>query len=629
MATHTKKPTSSKVTLEPPERTLLDGAGLVSLILVGANLIPPYSSVSPERLLLLVVSGILLEAMSRRRTECALGSGWQPLGWVTGFPGLGAGWLLSLHLILKALLDQSFRGVHPRQSLREMGRALPVLAAVSLIHFLSLPAGMGISIAGFVALTFLLHSSVPRAQIFRQGIQELFWFGFLLWASSLGIWPLTGGLVVLLAAHVTEEANDGELRESLSRQMQSTEGTLRASQQKFREDERLFRNLLTVQGVLDDFQGRALPAETEAQLATVLVSTLRGLDEGCRAGVCRLSTIGNGPVSVLDSSPGFSVAEFTPFPEGWKPGQMLRSPCGARFFYALSEEVIVMLCSDLSRAKLKQRHEEFLEHLLARARLIVRILNQKRELAELVDEKSTALTQLAASQDQLVQSRKLASIGQLAAGVAHEINSPLAAIHLQAQMARRRLAKNDVEGVLRSLETCQHAGLRAKSIIDSLLTYSQYSDGVRESQVLGDIVSHNVRMLEAHFEDSEISLTVEPQEAHPPIQVNAQEIGQVLTNILLNAVDALKERVSDRRIVIAFSSTPSEQRVVLSNNGPPLADDTRERLFDPFFTTKEVGSGTGLGLSIAYQLAHGHGGTLLAENRQGWVQFSLVLPYSA
>jgi C4-dicarboxylate-specific signal transduction histidine kinase len=430
-------------------------------------------------------------------------------------------------------------------------------------------------------------------------------------------------LVALLAVYSRQDVSDEEMQRSLSQQMSSTETTLRASQRKFQEDTGRFQDLISLQQILDDFQGKALQAETSSGLAQPLLEAVVGMDDRCQAGVCLAQA--EADLAPVAGSARFDIANFRPLPTGWRAGQMLRSQDGKRCFYALGGGLFFLMESGLTEAEKRDLQNEFIEQLLVRARLIVRILEQKHDLAALLKEKTQALVQLADSQAQLLQSEKLAAIGQLAAGVAHEINSPLAAIHLQAQMARRRLQKNDHEGVLRSLETCQQASLRAKTIIESLLAYSQFSDGARQPVLLEEVVNQTTRMLEAHFEEAKVVVKVKLGKLAPVIG-NAGELGQILTNILINAVDALKERESDRRIMISAQAVAAEQRLTIANNGPLLPDEVLERLFDPFFTTKEVGSGTGLGLSIAYQLAQGHGGSVLASNSKEWVHFTLVLP---
>ena len=594
--------------------------GLLALgvLLLAVNAAPPYQGGQREVMFLLLTAGMLLEILSQRASELRLGSGWFALAWATGYPGLGAPWLLSLALALQMGVSW-LRNKSPRRCGRALTHISPVLAGVAALHFLPLPKAMLLAVPLCLALTLAVYPDEPRSTLVRRNAEEWLWFGALLWISPHGIWALAAAATLLVAVYSQQEVAEPDLKQSLSRQMSTTENTLRASQKRFQEDEGRYQSLLSTAEKLDEFQLRALQVDHEKALCDLLMEAVAQADKGCQAGICLVCE--GQPNRQLRASHGFQLADFEPLPTGWRTGQALRSPCGTRSFYALNSELIFLRRSGPQA----EEKDEVVNQLLGRARLIVRILEQKRELAGLLQEKTQALQQLAESQDQLVQSEKLASIGQLAAGVAHEINSPLAAIQLQAQLGRKRLAKNDTEGVIRSFETCVMASQKAKTIIESLLTFAQFSDGTREPIRLGDVLAQSLRMLEGHFENSAVEVRVQLPEL-PPLVGNAQEIGQILTNILVNAVDALSERSAGRRIMISATASPTEQRLTLANNGPAIPEEALEKLFDPFFTTKEIGKGTGLGLSLAYQLAKGHGGGITPSNQDGWVHFTLTLP---
>lgn len=592
-------------------------AGWAGVGLLCANALPPYGPVLKEMGLLWLVAGALHYALVPSRLR--VGSGWPALAWSTGWASSGAAWLLSLHLGVRLAYEAVGKRRAPRQLVTEMGHALPVLAAIAMSRLLPLPKATMLAPLAFLGLT-LLSESGPRSVTLRRSAEELLWSALLVIAAGHGLWPLLAAQVALLLVFSrVDGASEEELRRGFARQLTTTESTLRASQQRFEQDKSYFRNLLALQQTLDAFQGKALQASGPAGVATALIDAVLEMDEGCQAAVC--AARGDNDLSIARSSPRFSLADFQPLPKGWRSGEMLRSSDGKRAFYALGGDLFFLI----GWGGGEREEQAFVQGLLARARLLLQILEQKRELAGLLHEKTEALEQLADSQAQLLQSEKLAAIGQLAAGVAHEINSPLAAIHLQAQMARRRLGKDDRQGVLRSLETCEQASLRAKSIIESLLAFSQFSDGARAPATLAQLALNTLRLLEGHLEEAAIAHKCVFPEL-PPLLVNAQEIEQILTNIILNAVEALKERDSDRRLMLSSTAGQSEQRLTIANNGPPLSEEVQERLFDPFFTTKEIGQGTGLGLSIAYQLARGQGGTIVATNQQGWVHFTLTLP---
>lgn len=599
-------------------------ATLALSILVLAT--PSGAEIPADRALSLVIASFLLEALSRSRTACRAGTGWPALALMSAYPGLRAPWLFPLQLALAAAAC-ALEGRSPRQALPVLAWALPAAVSVGVSGLFKTELGIALSLALFVVVSLLLGPERERPRTFRAAVEEVLWFGALVWASQLGPWFFFSGLVLLLFVHAAQESLAPDLRRRLADQMSTTELTLKATERRFEADKGRFQALLSRQTFLDEFQVLALQADSERALAQLLLKTVSELDRGARIGICAFPDTTEQAVP-LAHSPDFELLEFQPFPAQWRNGQPLRSTGGDKLFYALNEDIIFLWRDSPRAAGARGSNEELLEQLLGRARLIVRILEQKRELATLLREKTLALHQLSESQSRLLQSEKMASIGQLAAGVAHEINSPLAAISLQLQMAGRRLKKEDTEGVQRSLETCQIAAQRAKSIIDGLLNFSRFSDGSRESIQLADVISQTLGMLEAHLEEAQVEVQVRLP-ALPAVEANAQEIGQILTNVVLNAIDALRERPEKRRLMVSAVALEGQQRLTISNNGPSIPPEAMEKLFDPFFTTKEVGKGTGLGLSLAYQLAKGHQGDLSASHHQDWVHFTLTLPSQA
>ncbi len=576
-----------------------------------------------DRSLLLVVASFLLEAISRRRTACRAGTGWPALALVSVYDGLRTPWMVPLQLAIAVGAATIERGGR-RQYLQVLAWALPPVVGVGLSGLVKSNQGLVIGLALFVLLSLLLGADRDRPRAFRAAIEEVLWLGALIWTSQLGVWFFFGGLVLLLTVHTLGDGLAPDMHRRLADQMSTTEITLRATERRFEADKDRFQAILSRQTFLDEFQVTALQADSERALGQLLLKTVSELDRGAKVGICAFPDgIEHGVL--LAHSHDFELSEFQPFPTQWRSGQPLRSSGGDKLFYALNDDIIFLWRNSPRVGGARGPNDELLEQLLGRARLIVRILEQKRELATLLREKTLALHQLSESQSRLLQSEKMASIGQLAAGVAHEINSPLAAISLQLQMAGRRLKKVDTDGVQRSLETCQLAAQRAKSIIDSLMNFSRFSDGTREPVQLSDVVKQTLSMLEAHLEEACVEIQFRIPTL-PPVEANAQEIGQILTNVVVNAIDALRDRPEKRRLMVSGVVVDGGQRLTISNNGPPIPPEAMEKLFDPFFTTKEVGKGTGLGLSLAYQLAKGHHGDLSATNHQEWVHFTLTLP---
>ena len=224
-----------------------------------------------------------------------------------------------------------------------------------------------------------------------------------------------------------------------------------------------------------------------------------------------------------------------------------------------------------------------------------------------------AYRDLQASEQHLIHSGKMAAVGQLAAGVAHEINTPLGVMRLGVQSALKALAKNPdkvpgkLENVLTALE-------RAEAIVAKLLYYSR--DARRDDQEfdLNDVVRDTIEFLAFHLRESNVRVEAT---LGPPQRVrgNQNELQQVLVNLLMNARDALVEAgIEDRWIGVATRS-PGILEVI--DRGPGMTDEVKARIFEPFYTTREVGKGTGLGLSISLQIVEKHGGTMAVRSAPG------------
>ncbi|MBX3167974.1 MAG: hypothetical protein KF760_11205 [Candidatus Eremiobacteraeota bacterium] len=207
------------------------------------------------------------------------------------------------------------------------------------------------------------------------------------------------------------------------------------------------------------------------------------------------------------------------------------------------------------------------------------------------------------SQSQLVQSSKLAAVGQFAAGLAHELNTPLAAALMAVDGAIRCLPER-WERARTSLEKSVKALMRSQSLVEKMLYFSRDSQSARESVDLR-------RCLQESLELCGVRVEVQAGPV-PPVWGNPQELGQVIINLLLNARDAEPEGVEVR----LYSQN---KRVVLEvqDRGPGIPEENRQRVFDAFFTTKQIGSGTGLGLSVCQQIAHAHQATLEFEDAEG------------
>ena len=222
------------------------------------------------------------------------------------------------------------------------------------------------------------------------------------------------------------------------------------------------------------------------------------------------------------------------------------------------------------------------------------------------------------AQSQLAQSSRLHTVGQLAAGLAHELNTPLASVVLALDGAIRVLKKRP-DLAVSMLEEALQATEQGQKIVRSLLDFSRDSSKGRKTVLFSSILREVLSVLGPQLRASASQVHVE---THPDKELycNPGEIGQILSNLLLNAVDA------GRQVILEASETPEGWSVRVSDNGPGIPSENTVKIFDPFFTTKPVGKGTGLGLAVSRQLARAHGGDLALLPTERGACFELRLP---
>lgn len=233
---------------------------------------------------------------------------------------------------------------------------------------------------------------------------------------------------------------------------------------------------------------------------------------------------------------------------------------------------------------------------------------------------------------QLFQSTKLAAVGEMAAGVAHELNSPLTAIIGNAGLLLRRTPEEDrAHRMLSDIKTC---GQRCKKIITDMLTFARQDSYVFEPLHLNDVVLRGLDLIEYQLGKGKIDVQKRLGTSLPLVLGNAQQIEQVLVNLLLNAKDALEDAPRKTITVTTDYGTLDSGHLGLAvgvaDSGAGIGAAHLEKIFNPFFTTKEETKGTGLGLSVSLGIAKAHGGTIAVESRPGaGSTFTLVLPLMA
>lgn len=225
---------------------------------------------------------------------------------------------------------------------------------------------------------------------------------------------------------------------------------------------------------------------------------------------------------------------------------------------------------------------------------------------------------------QLVQSEKIASVGRMAAGVAHEINNPLSGILIYAELLKNNL-RDDPQAVKDAQEIIDQT-LRCKKIVSELLEFSRQAVGKIYTFRLEEIINKSLNILinQAIFQDIEVIKNFE--ENLPDIAGDIGQLQQVFTNLFINAADAMEGK-GKLMISARFDPRSSQFNITVSDTGPGIPEGLREKIFDIFFSTKPVGKGTGLGLSISQNIIKLHGGVISVDcPPEGGTRFILQVP---
>ncbi|MFS0647302.1 ATP-binding protein [Siminovitchia sp. 179-K 8D1 HS] len=226
----------------------------------------------------------------------------------------------------------------------------------------------------------------------------------------------------------------------------------------------------------------------------------------------------------------------------------------------------------------------------------------------------------------MLQSGKLAAIGEMAAGVAHELNNPLTAILGNTQLIMRRFNAGDpVYGLLEDVFKCSK---RCQNIIRNLLTFSRQDEYLFETCSINEAVEQVLSLIGYQIRQNHISLKVDLDGDIPHIEGSLQQLEQIVLNLLLNAKDALDEAgTNDKEIIIRTENGPDLICLSVIDNGVGISQKDLKEIFHPFYTTKEAVKGTGLGLSVSLGIAQAHGGTISVKSEPGkGSEFTLMLP---
>ena len=294
------------------------------------------------------------------------------------------------------------------------------------------------------------------------------------------------------------------------------------------------------------------------------------------------------------------------------------------------------------------------------------IAAQNAELERLVAERTSSLTrqteelqhalqELKTTQDQLIQAEKMASLGELTAGIAHEIQNPLNFVTNFSDVSAELVAELEEEqqrpdrdpeleaellaDLRQNLQKITHHGQRAASIVRGMLEHSRASTGERQPTDLNVLADEYLRLayhgLRAKDKSFNATLTTDFAPGLPKIEAVAQDMGRVLLNLFTNAFYAVQKRKEQGQpgyaptVSVTTRALPNGSvEVRVRDNGTGIPEAARQKIFQPFFTTKPTGEGTGLGLSLSYDIvSKGHAGSLTVETQEGeGTEFIIVLP---
>jgi signal transduction histidine kinase len=320
---------------------------------------------------------------------------------------------------------------------------------------------------------------------------------------------------------------------------------------------------------------------------------------------------------IADSPPERLVLHLVPFKQG--------------MLYAGSTEPLsaehIDLMKDLAKAfsVAYARYEDFVE-----------LENAKTKV-------EGTLNELKSTQDQLVQSEKMASLGELTAGIAHEIQNPLNFVNnfsdvsselideMNEELAAGNLedAKEIATDLKQNLEKINNHGQRASGIVQGMLSHSRKGDGKKEPTDLNVLADEYLRLayhgLRAKDKSFNADFKTDFEESLPKVDVISQDLGRVILNLINNAFYActsasLSTSKKDYKPLVTVSTRKLKDIIEIRviDNGSGIPDDIKDKIFEPFFTTKPTGSGTGLGLSMSYDIiTKGHGGELKVESKEG------------
>ena len=309
--------------------------------------------------------------------------------------------------------------------------------------------------------------------------------------------------------------------------------------------------------------------------------------------------------------------------------------------------------SDLEIAEFKLERTEKVKR--TTAILLEETIEELEQKRKAIEESNAALTksleELKATQAQLIQSEKMASLGELTAGIAHEIQNPLNFVNNFSEVSNElidemneELDKGDIEeakaiasDVKLNLEKILHHGKRADAIVKGMLQHSRSSNGIKEPTDINALTDEYLRLayhgLRAKDKSFNAILKTDFDETIGKIEIIPQDIGRVILNLITNAFYAVDQKKKllgpdfEPTVLIKTRKTINAIELLVTDNGNGMPQRVVDKIFQPFFTTKPSGQGTGLGLSMSYDIVKAHGGELKVETKEmEGAMFTIQLP---
>ena len=278
---------------------------------------------------------------------------------------------------------------------------------------------------------------------------------------------------------------------------------------------------------------------------------------------------------------------------------------------AAQEQALASMDAERTRVIALASHSEELEEM---RQVLLSILEDTNAAKTEVERREQELKN---TQAMLIQAGKLTAMGQLGAGIAHELNQPIAAINGFAQLMLSRLPA--ASPLAPNLQLIEQQSLRMAKIVDNIRTFAREGKGEREPVNVNEAIEDALLLIATQLKNHSIAVEQRMDPQLPAVLADKNQLQQVFVNLLMNARDAIEERGANVGGQIQLTTTARNGFVEaqIRDTGVGIPPDIRERIFDPFFTTKPPGKGTGLGLSILYGIIEQHHGRITVESTRG------------